>query len=192
MRGTNSDQMKRGFKAYTEKCSAEARSRFGLLLHHKLDPWKFLRLKKIRVWEPGDIPGLDTKYVEQLTIHDPESWSGATVKGVKGVAIIVNSAHAKTRQANTLMHEWAHLELNHKPNRVEPFDTGILMLSDYPADQEEEADWLAGAMLAPREGIAYWVRHGDGNAEIALKFGISEPLVIWRRRMTGIDRQFRR
>lgn len=184
--------MKRGFKAYTERLSAAARSQLNLRSYERLDPWTFLRNKNVLVWEPCNVPGLETKYVEQLTVRDPESWSGAMVKGAKGVAIIVNSAHPKTRQANTLMHEWAHLELNHKPNRVDSFDTGILMLSDYPADLEEEADWLAGAMLAPRDGIAYFVRLGAGNAEIAMRLGISEDLVIWRRRMTGIDRQFRR
>jgi Zn-dependent peptidase ImmA (M78 family) len=113
------------------------------------------------------------------------------VRGVRSTAIIINPAHPKTRQANTLMHEWSHLELKHKPNRVDQFDHDIVMLSDYPAELEEEADWLAGAMLAPRDGLAYFARKGAENAEIAEHFGISEQLAGWRRRMTGIDRQFR-
>jgi Zn-dependent peptidase ImmA (M78 family) len=191
MRGTISDEMKRGFKAYAERLSLSARSELKLRPHDRLDAWAFLRGKGLLVWEPRDIPGIDPRHVEQLTVRDPDSWSGVMVRGVLNTAIIINSAHPNTRQANTLMHEWSHLELKHKPNRVDRFDHGIVMLSDYPAELEEEADWLAGAMLAPRDGLAYFARKGAENAEIAEHFGISEQLAVWRRRMTGIDRQFR-
>lgn len=190
MRGTISDQMKRGFKAYAERLSLSARSKLRIRPYDRLDPWTFLPGAGLLVWEPKDVPGIDPKHIVQLTVRDPDSWSGAMVQGVKGTAIIINPAHPKTRQANTLMHEWSHLELKHKPNRVDLFDHGLAMLSDYPPELEEEADWLAGAMLAPRDGLAHFARKGAKNEEIAEHFGISEQLAGWRRRMTGIDRQF--
>jgi len=88
-----------------------------------------------------------------------------------------------------MMHEWAHIELRHKPNRVDRSDAGLLLLSDYPAEFEDEADWLAGAILAPRDGLMRFRTSGMTPDEIALHYGISIELTNWRLRMTGIEKQ---
>ena len=90
------------------------------------------------------------------------------------------------------MHEWAHLKLKHKPSRVDEFENGLLLLSDYPKDLEDEADWLSGAMLAPRDGLVNLRKRGLNDDQIAEAFGISSQLATCRLRMTGIDRQFSR
>jgi Zn-dependent peptidase ImmA (M78 family) len=59
----------------------------------------------------------------------------------------------RTRQANDLMHELAHLELLHTPARVDMSGSEVFLLSDYSEDQEQEADWYAGAMLLPRDAL---------------------------------------
>jgi len=56
---------------------------------------------------------------------------------------------------------------------------------------EDEADWLAGTMLAPREGLVKLRRRGLTNDQIADVFNISIDLATWRLRMTGVDRQMR-
>lgn len=131
------------------------------------------------------------EHVEQLTVHDPDSWSGVTVREGDAIAIVVNPTHPATRQASTLMHEWAHIELRHKPNRVDRTEGGLLLLSDYPDEFEEEADWLAGAALLPRDGLMHFRAQGAETEDIALHFGVSVELTTWRLRMTGIERQLR-
>jgi Zn-dependent peptidase ImmA (M78 family) len=105
------------------------------------------------------------------------------------LAVILNSSHPKTRQANTLMHEIAHIELKHVPNRVELSELGLLLLSDFSVEQEEEADWLAGSLLLPRNGLMRHRARGASANGIAQIFGVSDELCTWRLRMTGIDRQ---
>ena len=181
--------MRRGFKTQAEKLALKHRSSFGVTAQDRLDPRLFLKDMGLIVWTPEESPGMDASHVRQLTKADPDSWSGVTVKEGGRTAIIVNSAHPVTRQANTLMHEWAHIELRHKPSRADRSVGGILLLSDYPAEIEDEADWLAGCMLAPRDGLLYHCGRGLAAPDVATHFGISEQLANWRIGKTGVRRQ---
>lgn len=107
-------------------------------------------------------------------------------------AIVLNPAHAITRRRNDLMHELAHIELRHTPARVEVSETGLLLLSDYSDEQEQEADWLAAALLLPRDGLVKLRSSRHSATDIANHYGVSEALCEWRLRMTGVDIQMRR
>ncbi len=181
--------MRRGFKANAEKLALKHRSSFGLSARDCLNPKEFLKSIGILVWEPSDIPGMNPEHLHQLTVVDPESWSGATIKEGEKTLIIVNSEHAPQRQANTLMHEWSHIELRHKPTRADRSAGGLLLLSDYPADLEEEANWLSGCILAPRDGLLHHCSNGLNADGVARHYGISKQLANWRIGKTGIKRQ---
>ena len=181
--------MRRGFKTQAEKLTLKHRLSVGLSPRDRLDPRAFLESVGIIVRKPTDIPGIDPGHLKQLTVVDPDSWSGATVKEGAKTLIIVNSAHTVARQANTLMHEWSHIELRHKPNRADRSAGGLLLLSDYPAELEDEADWLAGCMLAPREGLLHHCGENLDPESVARHYGISKQLANWRIGKTGIMRQ---
>lgn len=183
--------MRYGFKTQAEKLALKHRANFGLSAQDPLDPRAFLKSIGIVVWEPSNIPGIDPGHFNQLTFTDPDSWSGVTIREENTTAIIVNSKHPTTRQANTLMHEWAHIELRHKPSHAFRSEGGLLLLSDYPSDLEDEANWLAGCMLAPREGLLFHYKRGLGADVIAQHYGISKQLANWRIGQTGIKRQLK-
>ncbi len=183
--------MRRGFKSNSEKSALTVRSDFKLTPFEKINLRTYLGKQGIVVWGPADIPGVSQEHVDQLTVHDPDSWSGITVREGDAIAIIVNPTHPKTRQLNTLAHEWAHIHLRHKPNRVDHFENGLLLLSDYPAEIEDEANWLGGALLAPRDGLLFHRKSGLEPAQVAEHYGISTELANWRLRMTGVERQLR-
>ncbi|WP_210208041.1 MULTISPECIES: ImmA/IrrE family metallo-endopeptidase [unclassified Rhizobium] len=155
----------------------------------RIDAKQFLESLGFVVWSPLEVPGIAADHLNQLTSIDPDSWSGVTIREGGATAVIINNIHPPARQANTMMHEWAHIELRHKPNRVDRSDAGLLLLSDYPAEFEDEADWLAGAILAPRDGLMRFRTSGMTPDEIALHYGISIELTNWRLRMTGIEKQ---
>lgn len=90
------------------------------------------------------------------------------------------------------MHELAHVQLKHTPARVEVSKLGVLLLSDYSDEQEQEADWHAAAFLLPREGLVEMRARSDSVTQIAAYYGVSESLCAWRLRMTGVDVQIRR
>lgn len=184
--------MRRGFKAHAERLSLETRDRLGIQNDTAIDPIALVQSKGCLVWTPQDVPQLDVSHLAQLTVSDPDSWDAVTIKEGDCTVIVINNTRPAARQANTIMHEWAHLELKHKPSRVDEFENGLLLLSDYPKELEEEADWLSGAMLAPRDGLTILRKRGFDDNQIAEAFGISNQLATWRLRMTGVDRQFGR
>lgn len=183
--------MRRGFKADAERRAAQVRAELGLEGHAPLCPWKFAGHLNIVVFEITSLP-LDASDLEQLIKTDSSSWSGFTVEeaGLKG--IVLNSSHSPGRRASTLMHELSHHVLRHVPARVDIFtETGMLILSDFSQEQEDEANWLSGCLLAPRIALTRLRSQGKTVPEIAEVLGISDEMSRWRVRMTGIDSQFK-
>lgn len=183
--------MRRGFKAEAERRAAAARESLGVPLNAPIDPWAYAIQLNVRVLD-FDKLGLPPKDASQLTVVDGDSWSAMTVQLEGVLAIVLNPSHAITRKRNDLMHELAHVELSHVPARVEVSETGLLLLSDYSDEQEQEADWLAASLLLPRDGLIQMRSTRQTAAEIANHYGVSEALCEWRLRMTGVDVQLRR
>ena len=156
-----------------------------------LDPWAFADHLDVLVLEFAGLE-LSTDSIEQLIRTDPESWSAMTLQVGSIHAIVVNPTHAATRQRVDLMHELAHIQLKHTPARVEVSKSGVLLLSDYSDEQEQEADWHAAALLLPRDGLIELRARGDSAVQVAANYGVSESLCAWRLRMTGVDVQIRR
>jgi IrrE N-terminal-like domain len=183
--------VRRGFKAQAERTAAAARNALGLRPNAPIDPWSYAAHLNVRVLDFSQL-GLPTRAVSQLTVVDGDSWSAMTLQIDSTFAIVLNPAHAVTRQRNDLMHELAHIEISHTPARVEVSETGLLLLSDYSDEQEQEADWLAASLLLPRDGLVQLRSAGHSAADIASRYGVSEALCAWRLRMTGVDVQIRR
>jgi Zn-dependent peptidase ImmA (M78 family) len=183
--------LRRGFKALAERSSVAARVALGLTSVSPLDPWLFAEHIKVAVLKFSDLE-LAPESIKQLTRIDPESRSAMTLQLGTTHAIVLNPAHALTRQRVDLMHELAHVQLKHTPARVEVSKLGVLLLSDLSDDQEQEADWHVAAFLLPRKGLVEMRARNDSVTQIAAHFGVSESLCEWRLRMTGVDIHIRR
>jgi Zn-dependent peptidase ImmA (M78 family) len=183
--------MRRGFKSEAETRSAEARRALKLAAHAAIDPWKYAAQRNVLVLDIASL-SLEPPTLRHLTVVDPSSWSAMTLKDGDQFGIVINPAHVPWRQNNDLMHELAHIDLNHVPSRVDVSPNGLMLLSDYSDEQELEADWLAAALLVPREGLMRLRRQQKNVTEIAAAFGVSNQLCEWRLRMTGVDMQIRR
>ena len=183
--------MRRGFKTEAEKSAAAARIALSLGDLAPLNPWDYAKHLGVIVLEFSALK-ISHKSVRQLTVDDQDSWSAMTLKEGQQFAIVLNPAHKATRQRNDLMHELAHIDLKHLPARVDVSQSGMLLLSDYSDDQEQEADWYAGALLLPRVALMQHRSLRKTAAEIGALYGVSEALCEWRLRMTGVDTQLRR
>lgn len=184
--------MRRGYKAWCEEVSADYHNQLGLNIDDPLDPFELAKHINLKVWHPKDIPNLSKQCLEQLTINDIDNWSAVTIK-VNGINLtILNSSHPDTRQRSSLAHEISHIVLNHKPSRVDLSEQGYLLLNTFNQDQEDEADWLSASLLVPREGLLKKYKRQQNTKSLARHFGVSEKLLNWRLRMTGILIQSRR
>jgi Zn-dependent peptidase ImmA (M78 family) len=183
--------VRHGFKAQSERSAASARTALGLRPNAPLDPWAYAKYLKVTVLDFHTLT-LSKQSKSQLTIHDGDSWSAMTLQVTGKFVIVLNPCHAPTRQRSDLMHELAHIDLRHSPVRVEISQMGLLLLSDYSDEQEQEADWFGAALLLPRDGLVRLRAARKSPAEIAAHYGVSEPLCQWRLQTTGIETQMRR
>lgn len=140
------------------------------------------------VFEAAELE-LSPRDAAQLLEKDPDSWSGMTLFEDGIHVVVLNSTHPRSRRTATLMHELAHLIVEHVPADVDVSPSGLVLLSDYSAEQEEEADWLGAALLLPEAALLLHRGRGTPISEIARLYGVSEPLCTWRCRMTGIEKR---
>lgn len=183
--------MRRGFKTRSEERASTARCMLKIGELDPIDPWAYAAHLNVVVLDFRTI-GLSNKANHRLTVEDSESWSAMTLKDGNQHAIVLNPSHAATRQKNDLMHELAHIELLHVPARVDISQSGMLLLSDFSDEQEQEADWHAAAILLPRTVLLHHRSRGADSRAIAQMYGVSEALCEWRLRMTGVEVQLRR
>lgn len=180
--------MRRGFKAEAERRAEAARASLGLRALDKLDPWIYAESLGAFVLGADELD-LPPQHAAQLLQRDPDSWSGMTLAEDGLLMIILNSSQSRRRQASTLMHELAHSILDHTPANVQVSPSGLVLLSDYSDEQEEEADWLGGALLLPQNALYHHRSAGKSIPEIAHHFGVSDDLCHWRCRMTGVEKR---
>ena len=188
-------EFRRGFKAWCEKTAFGFRRDLQIEAFGALDPRELARHLNILVWTPHDVArmgGLAKGHLDQLLKHDPSSWSAVTLILPRNQVIILNSSHAPVRNNSDLMHELAHLILEHEPARVDMTPERLMILDTYDKLQEAEADWLAGALLVPRDALLDMLSRNRRNEDIASHFNVSTKMIEWRCRMTGIAKQLRR
>jgi len=181
--------VRRGFKAQCEQISKRYRKELGLTLQEALPYRVFADHMGIRIWRPDEVPDLTAKSVQQLTVHDESDWSAVTIQDFGKTVIVVNSTHSEKRLANDVIHEISHIILDHQKARLEVNDAGDLWLKAYRSEQEDEADWLAAALLLPRDGLMACYRTIQSFGELADIFDVSADLVRMRVNRTGIARQ---
>lgn len=180
---------RRGFKSWCETVAIKYRQDFDLNPEDRLPPRLLSEKLGVLVWTPEDIPELPQGDLAQLTTHDSSSWSACTLRLPTTDLIIVNSSHSLVRQTSSIMHELAHLILEHKPARLDVSETGHMLLHNYDSNQEEEADWFAATLLVPREGLLRLILLSHTVSSSAKHFGVSSKLLEWRKRMTGVETQ---
>lgn len=183
---------RRGFKTWCETIANEKRRTLKVPPTAPLDPRLVAKDMRVHVRHVDQIPDLEPGTLEQLTITDPGVWSALTLCHNGRYLVILNSAHEKAREANTLMHELAHLIIGHKPARLDITEDGLMILSSYDKQHEDEANWLAAALLLPRDALLHVRRRGLSDQAAAALYGCSTQLYNFRVQTTGIDVQLRR
>jgi len=184
--------LRRGFKTWCENAARGYRRELGLSPIGRLDPRILAKHLRITIWAPAEIPGLDPKDVQHLTVTARESWSAATLRNGDASLIIINNRHSETRQNNSLAHEIGHIVLRHEPAKMYVTPDGLMMMSEYNDMHEEEATWFAGAILLPRDALLDVIRRGLPDRDAADYFGVSVAVFQMRRNRTGVDIQLTR
>jgi len=182
----------RGFKAWAERTSTSLRKELGLKSVDALDPKDLAQCLGVCLFTPRDIPGVTKQVLVQLLEKDPWGWSAVSHLAKGRPLVIFNSKHSLGRQASDIMHELAHILLDHDPGKLIMSQDGAMVMRSYDRKQEEEANCLGWTLLLPREALVNAVRSRLSASEIAEKYGVTETLVDYRLQVTGVTAQFRR
>jgi Zn-dependent peptidase ImmA (M78 family) len=186
--------VQRGYKAWCERYSADTRRELNLSSSAPLNARALASHLGIRVWTPHDVPGLSQETRDVLLRNDGKAscWSAVTLVVGSKTLVILNSSHSPARQASDLMHELAHRIRGHAPEEMNISTEGLMLLKAYDKAQEEEADWLGGVLLLPREALVNIRQLGLTDDDAVALYGASKRMLTYRTSMTGVNRQFGR
>jgi len=163
---------KRAFEC--EEIALEARADIGIRAGDLLNPEILadhlaIELRPLVLYS-SDLPD----EVRHLTEEARSAFSAVMVYRKRKRMIVYNPAHSPRRHVNTIAHELAHVLLEHRPTKLLD-STGSRI---WIAADEEEADYMAGALLVPLSAVEAVMDRMEGNlVDAAEHFGVSENLM---------------
>lgn len=182
--------MKRGFKAQSERRSVEMRKHLGLDEHAPLNAFDLATYLQIRVRSAAEIPGVSKDVLRDAL--SAEAWSAFTLKIGSHYMVVYDHNQSKPRINSVLMHELAHITLGHSVAKGHKLSDGSFVPSHFDQEQEDEADWLGGALLLPRPALIHIRNSGWCNQTAGNHYMVSNEMLTYRFRMTGVDIQLGR
>lgn len=180
---------RRGFKTQCEAKSLEVRRQLGLADIDPLSAHELARFNSVNVVTAQEVSGVSAEDLVQLVELDPDCWSAFTLRIGERFLVVVNPSQSGRRINSVLMHELSHILLGHELASATTSEDGYLSVSHYNQDQEDEANWLGGALLLPRPALFSVRRKRLSDEEAAEHFNVSHEMLRWRFRMTGVDIQ---
>jgi Zn-dependent peptidase ImmA (M78 family) len=172
---------RRGFKSEAHSIAREVREELGLTALDPLDPWvlaKHLGIPVIPLWDFRDDATFAVQYLREVDI---EVFSAVTVFNGSRRSIVHNDAHLPGRQNSNVTHELGHALLHHEPHPALD-DRGCRLWNQ---NMEDEAQWLAGALLVTEDAALWIARSETPVPDGASRFGVSESMINYRLNVTG-------
>lgn len=118
-------------------------------------------------------------------LEDLQQWSfSACTFDVAGAPVVVlNPLRTRGRQRADCAHELAHLLLRHEMRVPERIGDHVFFTGN--PDQEDEAGWMAGAILLPRQAVLKAVLRGMDAPALAEHYQTTEEMSRFRMNATG-------
>jgi hypothetical protein len=170
------------FKRRCEAIAVDWRHRFGLSVYSPLRAEAMVRELQGEAVTPDLLP-LALPNVPAATIQclmTTEDWSAGILR-LTPLLIVYHHNHSPARRESDLMHEIAHVLLQHPMISFSPA-TGLPLRDPR---HEDEATYLGSCLQIPRLGLEWAIKKGFGSISIAEHFGASKEMVQFRCNMTG-------
>lgn len=177
--------MRRGFKAEAERLATKVRREMDKRPSDPLDAVELARHVGAEVRSADELTSRSK--LETLEELQPGAFSACTLTVGDRHVVIYSPLASEGRTQSDIAHEVAHLLLKHEIKTVQTI--GGLSFFTCDADEEQEANWLAGCLLLPRPLLLAAAKRGDDAAEIAQAYRVSERMAAFRLRTTGVARQ---
>jgi len=182
---------KRGFKTWCEQTAEATRRQRGMQPWEPLGARAIAESLKATIVTPRDLPDLPADVASRLLSKHESIWSAITIS-TRPPVIVYNSAHSEARQNSDLMHEVAHLLMEHVPGTVYIDPKSMLALRHFDAEQEEQANWLSGCLLLPRAALLHIKRLDWSNDTACDQYLVSSQMLSYRMHTSGVNIQLAR
>ncbi len=180
--------LRRGFKTEANATARDVRLELGLRPYDRLDPWRLAEYLEIPIVGLSDYVNDAPIAVTHFGKVDSAAFSAVTVFRGHARLVVHNDSHAPGRQRSNLAHELSHGLLLHPP--APPLDANGCR--DWDRELEEEADWLAGALLVSEEAALLAARQGRTDEQVAAIYEISVRMARYRMNVTAARRRISR
>ncbi|MEL4898273.1 ImmA/IrrE family metallo-endopeptidase [Crocosphaera sp. Alani8] len=162
-----------------EAIATEKRNILGFKAYEPLPAEILAEHFQATIFTAETVPNTESEQVKILCNSD--NWSAGIISQ-KPLLIVYNSRHTPARKQSNLMHEFAHIILNHKMVCYDP-------KTEPPQrrqQDEDEAVFLGGCLQIPRRGLL-WAKQKQMNlSQVAVHFNASEEMVRFRGNVNGI------
>lgn len=190
--------MRRGFKAEAERHAAHLRAAVGATEYETIRLPALARHLKVAVLSAERVLG-GLGLLTALHQEQPGVWSAAMLP-VHGRTVVVYNpitlegelldpvrAQRDGRTRSNVAHELAHLVLRHELRQIQRIGEHTFFACDH--EQEEEANWLAGALLLPRALLVAAARRGETDEQIGKANFVTTQMATFRLNTTGARMQ---
>lgn len=163
--------------------ASELRSLFGIPSNQPVPLARLAEHLNVEIVSADEL--VPRKALEELTEIQSDAFSGGTFQLPSGRRFVVfNPVHDKGRIESSKAHELAHLLLDHTSRSLER--VGPLTFLTCDTEQEEEADWLGGCLLLPRDVLLDAARQGRTYQQLAEQYQTSEAMARFRLNASGV------
>ena len=152
-----------------------------------LNPFEFAKHLNIPLITPEVLENLSAESKKILLQEDSSAWSALTICNSGKHLVIYNSSNAPQRQSSDIMHELSHIIVGHKEQKVIHSQNLNVVMRDYNADQEDEANWLAGALLLPKEALMKIKFNKISESKALKEYCVSKSLLQMRLNLSGVN-----
>lgn len=181
--------LRRGFKAEAERRANDIWNQMGLDESDRMDAVNLAEHVGCVVRSADSL--VDIRRLEELQQIQDNAFFACTFRLAHDrYAIVFNPLMLPTRRNSDVAHEVAHVVLGHRLSRLERL--GAVSFLSCDQQQEEEARWLSACLLLPRSALVHDLRRGKTPGTIANTRVVSQEMVEFRIRVTGVARQVRR
>ncbi len=177
-----------GFKTEANTLALQVRDELTIGPLDQLDPHRLATHLAVPIWPLSDFLATHP-VVRHLYDSESEAFSAVTVFCGPHRTIVHNDAHSLARQHSNLAHELSHALLQHPPTPALD-DVGC---RNWDQEVEDEANWLAGALLVSEPSTIAIARGDWGDIEnAAARLGVSRQMVQFRVNATGAVKRIQR
>lgn len=182
--------LKRGFKSKAEELSVELRTELGLSKFKPLDAFMLAKHKEIPIFSVDEAFEGNKLHPAYCFMSNPEKFNALWMPNADGDKIIIhNSNHSAYRQQSNLMHELAHIILEHEMPKGIAEVCKLYNLHYFNKEQEQEAKYLGGCLQISRPALMWVLKEKWSTQKIAQYYSASEEMVRFRLYSSGAARQ---